>query len=182
MCPVKLFLQVKHPFLSLLETVFGLASSSVIYCDQWMLCNTVISDLPPTAVGLAVRDQFVLVSVPFRGQIEVFDENMGFARVKEIELNSGPDNLKFVGDDLWIGSHPSLWSVILHLNGPVSCPSQVLVVRDALSGNAKVHVELQQAEGNPVAGVSTALLNSGYLLLGTMRDGFAICTRPVQTK
>ncbi len=170
--------QVKSPILAFLETLFGLASSSVVACRPSGECKVVIHGLPPTGVGIAVRDHLTFVSVPFKGAVDVFDQN--FELVKRIEIDSGADNLKWSGKDLLIGAHPKLLQVVVHLNSKTtSCPSQVLAIRDATSKDARVEKVLQRMDGLPVAGVSTAIVlrRKHVMLLGTMRDGFALCKK-----
>lgn len=173
----------KAPLLALAETILGFASSSVVYCgaENTTTCQAVISGLPPSAVGIASRGNLLFVSVPFRGSVEVFEKQAGkFVLVKSIAINSGADNLKWSGNDLWIGSHPKLLQVPVHLNiESQSCPAQVIVVRNA-AGREKVETAFQCLEGKPVSAVSTGLLVRDQLLLGTVRDGFAVCTRKGQ--
>ncbi len=112
--------------------------------------------------------------------MEVFDESKGFGFVRSIAVDSAADNLKFIGNDLWIGAHPKLLQVPIHMHTNQTCPSQVLVVKNAATEeNPTVEVVLQRMDGNPVSGVSTGVEVNGKLLLGTMRDGFAVCEKKV---
>lgn len=75
--------QIAFPYLSLVETVVGLASSSVIHCSDE--CRPVVTGLPPSAVGIAVRNHLLFVAVPFRSELQVFDETKGYALKRKVK-------------------------------------------------------------------------------------------------
>jgi hypothetical protein len=172
--------QFRSPMLATAETLAGLASSSVLQCSVGESdCRVVIADLPPVGVGLAVRGTLVFVSIPFRSSVGVYDAAKYFAPVREIAIGSNADNLHFIGagDTLWIGAHPYLLKAMAHMMSARPCPAQVIAVHDASTGSPRVEVVFQRESGDPVSGVSTGLAVGRKLLLGTVCDGFAICSK-----
>jgi hypothetical protein len=173
--------QFTSPLLATVETLAGMASSSVLHCPVGERdCTVVIDNLPPMGVGLAVRGSLVFVSIPFRSSVGVYDAAKYFAPVREIAIGTNADNLHFLGsgDTLWIGAHPYLLKTMGHIMAGRPCPAQVLAIHNASAISPTVEVVFQRESGEPVSGVSTGFVVGGRkLLLGTVCDGFAICTK-----
>ena len=105
------------------------------------------------------------------------------APVQELALESGPDNLEWLGDEhLLTGTHPRLLRLGLYLRrwfGVKSGPSRVIAI-DPASG--RVQRLFDDPDGALISGASTAAAYGRWLLIGSAASpGLVICHLPIET-
>lgn len=175
-----------HPVMQLLEDLLGLRWSNVVECSGTD-CKVAITGLESTAVGLESRKGEVFVAQTLSSSIVVHKLGGSYERLRTIRLESGPDNLHFDNEGLlWSGAHPSLPAVLLHFIDGRPCPAHV--VRSSVGGHRGFHSVFYNSgtrfarsgssstDRVSVSGVSTGVVFNGILILGTVRDGFAVCS------
>lgn len=187
-----------HRVMSQVEDVLGLRWSTLVKCEtktttqkkkeeeeeETTVCETVGPALESCGVGLEIDDSFLYVSQCLSSRVlRLSLPNVDIASSHISHLHSAPDNLRIHNGELWIGSHPNTLQIMQHLgDGSNKCPSQVIRVTNYNSNNNDVSIQTQwQApkESSPVSAVSTGMVvkNGTLLVLGTIRDGFAVCQR-----
>jgi sugar lactone lactonase YvrE len=102
------------------------------------------------------------------------------APVQELALESGPDNLEWLGGEhLLTGAHPRLLRLGLYLKrwfGVKSAPSRVIAI-DPASG--RVQRLFDDPDGALISGASTAAAYGRWLLIGSAAGpGLVICHLP----
>ncbi|MBC7530784.1 MAG: SMP-30/gluconolactonase/LRE family protein [Oligoflexus sp.] len=133
----------------------GLALSpdrKILYLASTLGRSLIVFDYEPTTFSVKWRDQFA--------------------------LRTAPDNLKWAGERLLIGSHPQLFHLMAHSIDPLrfKAPSQ-LIALDGLPGKPKL-VELYSTKEGPLSAVASGVFLKDRVIMGTVFDkGVLDCAR-----
>jgi hypothetical protein len=162
-----------NALLSLVEDVFGLQQTVVFQCNG-SECKPVIEGLQSVTIGLDHRNGHLFVVQALSSEILAFD-TIQFELKKRITLDTSPDNIHFdKRGRMWAGCHPNILTTFQHLLTGSKAPSHVIASGE---NNFKFETIYFTKESDIVNGVSTGQIIKDVLVLGTMRDGFAVCRK-----
>ena len=155
------------------EDYLGLALSNVVYYNGVRFNEAAKGISYPNGIQFDPERKLLFVGSSRGFSLHVFEEIKAgkLAKVEEIKLPAGADNLEFdTAGNLLIGSHPNLLAFAGYMKGdtPIA-PSQILQLAYTDKGKYEIQ-SIFLDDGGLVSGSSTGAKFSNLLFIGNVKD------------